>query len=495
MKVALIAGAGGAASKRLIERRLRADPEWSVIGLARTPRKSTNGSAGSPRTVRPGRLPPRARRSDRGDARLLHRPRQARRDRRRERAGDNVAMLRNLIDAVEPVAVGLAHIHLGAGHEVLWHASRPVPHPGARGRLRSDFPNFYYDQQDLLAERARGTNVGVVGLAADLHLRFRAGARPQRRRGDRRLRGALPRAWRPVDFPGSAAAFDARRDLTDASLLARAMKFCAEEPACRNEAFNVTNGDVVSGARSGRALRAFSALRRVRCGRSVRTTGCATSSRAGTRIVAKHGLTAASLDGVADWAFCRLPLGAGLRRPSRARRRLHRAGFPETIDSGEMLLAHLQLSRRKDPAVITLGQPNAATSAPLWRRSAMSSSTRPGSRSTLWAARSFASVAALHDAMMQAVRAAPRAQQLAFLRGHPELAGKVARAGAMTADFKSGTRRAGLDRLSDTDFARFERANAAYATKFGFPFIVCVRLHKSAEIDPCGVRAARGQRR
>ncbi|MGB9364439.1 MAG: 2-oxo-4-hydroxy-4-carboxy-5-ureidoimidazoline decarboxylase [Xanthobacteraceae bacterium] len=96
-------------------------------------------------------------------------------------------------------------------------------------------------------------------------------------------------------------------------------------------------------------------------------------------------------------------------------------------------------------------------------------------------AQPFASIAALHDAMMQAVRTAPRAQQLAFLRGHPELAGKVARAGAMTADSTSEQGGLGLDRLSDADFARFERANAAYARKFGFPFIVCVRLHKSAQ--------------
>ena len=95
--------------------------------------------------------------------------------------------------------------------------------------------------------------------------------------------------------------------------------------------------------------------------------------------------------------------------------------------------------------------------------------------------RPFASVAALHDAMMQAVRAAPRDRQLAFLRGHPELAGKVARAGAMTAESKAEQGGLGLDRLSDADFARFEHANAAYATKFGFPFIVCVRNHKSAQ--------------
>lgn len=98
-----------------------------------------------------------------------------------------------------------------------------------------------------------------------------------------------------------------------------------------------------------------------------------------------------------------------------------------------------------------------------------------------YAARPFATVAALHDAMMQVVRAAPRSERLAFLRGHPELAGKVARAGAMTVDSKAEQGGLGLERLNDRDFARFERANAAYAKKFGFPFIVCVRLHKSAE--------------
>lgn len=98
-----------------------------------------------------------------------------------------------------------------------------------------------------------------------------------------------------------------------------------------------------------------------------------------------------------------------------------------------------------------------------------------------YAARPFASVASLHEAMMHAVRAAPRAQQLAFLRGHPELGGKVARAGAMAQESKVEQGGLGLDRLNDKDFARFERANAAYAQKFGFPFIVCVRRHASAE--------------
>lgn len=93
------------------------------------------------------------------------------------------------------------------------------------------------------------------------------------------------------------------------------------------------------------------------------------------------------------------------------------------------------------------------------------------------AGRPFPTVAALHDAMMQAVRAAPRAQQLAFLRGHPELGGKVACAGAMTEDSIAEQGGLGLDRLSDEEFDRFEQLNAAYREKFGFPFIIGVRRH------------------
>ena len=131
--------------------------------------------------------------------------------------------------------------------------------------------------------------------------------------------------------------------------------------------------------------------------------------------------------------------------------------------------------------MITLAQLNAADQAAFVAAVGDIFEHAPWVAERAHAARPFATVATLHDAMMQAVRAASRAEQLAFLRGHPELAGKIARAGAMTADSKAEQGGLGLDRLNDRDFARFERANAAYATKFGFPFIVCVRLHKSAE--------------
>jgi len=92
-------------------------------------------------------------------------------------------------------------------------------------------------------------------------------------------------------------------------------------------------------------------------------------------------------------------------------------------------------------------------------------------------ARPFATVADLYDAMVEAVAAAGEAEQLALIRGHPELGSKVARAGAMTAQSRREQGSLGLDRLSEEEFARFERLNAAYRARFGFPFIICVRRH------------------
>jgi 2-oxo-4-hydroxy-4-carboxy-5-ureidoimidazoline decarboxylase len=89
----------------------------------------------------------------------------------------------------------------------------------------------------------------------------------------------------------------------------------------------------------------------------------------------------------------------------------------------------------------------------------------------------FASVTDLHAAMTGALRAAPREQQLAFIRNHPDLAGKAARAGDVTDDSRREQASAGLDTLSDEEFARFHRLNDAYKAKFGFPFMICVRRH------------------
>jgi 2-oxo-4-hydroxy-4-carboxy-5-ureidoimidazoline decarboxylase len=99
-----------------------------------------------------------------------------------------------------------------------------------------------------------------------------------------------------------------------------------------------------------------------------------------------------------------------------------------------------------------------------------------------YSARPFASVAALYQAMTDAVRNATDARKRAFIDGHPDLAGKAAREGKLTADSTAEQAGAGLDRLSEEEFATFHRLNDAYRTKFGMPFIVCVRRHGKESI-------------
>jgi len=99
-----------------------------------------------------------------------------------------------------------------------------------------------------------------------------------------------------------------------------------------------------------------------------------------------------------------------------------------------------------------------------------------------WDARPFASVEAMHGAMMDVLNAASVDDKLALIRAHPELAGKAAIARALTAESTAEQAGAGLDKLTPEEFARFHDLNAAYGKSFGFPFIICVRLNDKSSI-------------
>ncbi|HVV91993.1 MAG TPA: 2-oxo-4-hydroxy-4-carboxy-5-ureidoimidazoline decarboxylase [Hyphomicrobiales bacterium] len=97
------------------------------------------------------------------------------------------------------------------------------------------------------------------------------------------------------------------------------------------------------------------------------------------------------------------------------------------------------------------------------------------------ARRPFATLAALHEAMQAVVREAGPERQRALVAAHPDLAGKAARAGTLTAASTAEQQGAGLDQLREEEFAAFHRLNDAYRTKFGLPFVACVgRLTKAS---------------
>jgi 2-oxo-4-hydroxy-4-carboxy-5-ureidoimidazoline decarboxylase len=97
-------------------------------------------------------------------------------------------------------------------------------------------------------------------------------------------------------------------------------------------------------------------------------------------------------------------------------------------------------------------------------------------------ARPFAGVAQLFESMKAAVARAPSELRLALIKAHPDLANKTQRAAGLTAESNAEQNSVGLDRLSDAEYAAFERVNNAYRSKFGFPYIVCVRRHTKDSI-------------
>jgi nucleoside-diphosphate-sugar epimerase len=154
----------------------------------------------------------------------------------------NDQMLRNLMGALEPVSAELRHVALLQGTKAYGVHVRPLTVPAREGRSEMyEQPNFYWAQENFLRERQQGKAwhfsilrpVLIVGLAMggamDLIPPLGVYAAMLREQG------------RALDFPGGAARV---AQAVDVDLLARAIAWSGEAEAARNEAFNVTNGDV-----------------------------------------------------------------------------------------------------------------------------------------------------------------------------------------------------------------------------------------------------------
>ncbi|MBR0965297.1 NAD-dependent epimerase/dehydratase family protein [Bradyrhizobium diazoefficiens] len=156
----------------------------------------------------------------------------------------NDLMLRNLMGALEPAAPDLQHVALLQGTKAYGVHVRPLTVPAREGRSEMyEQPNFYWVQENFLRELQVGKAwhwtilrpVLIVGLAMggamDLIPPLGVYAAMLREQG------------RPLHYPGGAARVS---QAVDVDLLARAIAWSGEANSARNEAFNVTNGDVFS---------------------------------------------------------------------------------------------------------------------------------------------------------------------------------------------------------------------------------------------------------
>ncbi|MBE9043026.1 2-oxo-4-hydroxy-4-carboxy-5-ureidoimidazoline decarboxylase [Pleurocapsales cyanobacterium LEGE 10410] len=95
-----------------------------------------------------------------------------------------------------------------------------------------------------------------------------------------------------------------------------------------------------------------------------------------------------------------------------------------------------------------------------------------------WHSKPFENVSALYQSMVAIVNKMSKAEQLDLIQAHPDLGSKAKMAEASVKE-QAGV---GLDRLSESEYQRFQFLNRAYKEKFGFPFIVAVKYHTKESI-------------
>ena len=342
-RMALIAGATGAVGKRLIEL-LAGDATWEVIGLNRNPPADGGRVRWLSADLGDAAQCRRALAEHPGITHVFYCARARHGEGGVESVEENVAMLRNVIDAVEHAARDLRHVHLVEGGK--WygiHLGR-YPTPAEEDDARHMPPNFYYDQEDLLRSRQHGQTWTWSASRPNVICDFA----PERPRNLTSIIGAYAAICAELglrfDFPGKPGNFTALTELTDASLFARGMVHMATAPACENRAFNITNGDLIRWERLWpRIARLFGLEPGV-----VRTLPIARwmedKEPVWARIVAKHGLQPKRLDEVALWGFADFVFGQEYDVISNLNR-LRQSGFHEGLDTGQMLLGQLQQYR------------------------------------------------------------------------------------------------------------------------------------------------------
>ncbi|MGE4047384.1 MAG: SDR family oxidoreductase [Acetobacteraceae bacterium] len=258
--IAVIAGATGAAASRLTELIART-PGWLAVGLCRNP--PTHPPSGNVRYVRTDLSSAESCRVAIADAgavtHVVYASRAPFGEGGVEDVPANVAMLRNLLDAVE--IPSLRHIHLLEGGK--WYGLHlgPMLTPTREDDPRHLPPNFYYDQQDLLTAR----RVGKGWTWSASRPQYLVDVEPGRPRNLVTVVGAYAAICRELgaafDFPGKPGAYTALSEFTDCTMLARFIFWAMNEPRAADQAFNITNGDTFRWSRLWPRLAEYFGLR------------------------------------------------------------------------------------------------------------------------------------------------------------------------------------------------------------------------------------------
>jgi nucleoside-diphosphate-sugar epimerase len=342
-KVALVVGARGVIGTNLVEQ-LESLPDWRVIGLSR---RGGVSSAGVQQVAVDLLDPDDTRSKLSGLTEVTHVFYVAYQDRPTwaELVAPNLAMLVNVVDAIEPVAPGLRHVSLMQGYKVYGAHLGPFKTPAREDDPPHLPPEFNVDQQQFLERRAaeagwewsalRPSVVGGAALGNPMNLAVGIA-----------VYASISKALGvPLRFPGKPGAYDSLLELTDAGLLAKATVWAATSPAAANQAFNITNGDLFRWSELWPKLARWFDLEVAPPLQMSLTTVMADKEGLWKDLQATHGLAATPYADVSSWPFADFVFSWDydfFADGSKARR----AGFHEYVDTETMFLTIFETLRR-----------------------------------------------------------------------------------------------------------------------------------------------------
>jgi len=153
----------------------------------------------------------------------------------------NNRMLSNTLDALR--GAPLRHVTLLQGTKAYGvHTGRPMRVPAREQDAVRDHPNFYFDQEDMVAARAREAGFGWTIFRPQIVLGVALGSAMNPVAALGAYAVISRELGRPLSYPGHPQLLT---ECTDARMVAAAIEWAWDEPRAHGEAFNVANGDVI----------------------------------------------------------------------------------------------------------------------------------------------------------------------------------------------------------------------------------------------------------
>ncbi|WP_432288025.1 SDR family oxidoreductase [Aminobacter sp. BA135] len=258
----------------------------------------------------------------------------------------NVAMLRNVVDTVEPIARNLRHISLMQGYKVYGAHLGPFKTPARETDANHMPPEFNADQQDLLEDRQMGKSWGWSALRPSVVIGQALG-NPMNLAIAIAIYASMSRELGlPLRFPGKAGAYDKIIEVTDAGLLARATVWAATDERSANQAFNITNGDLFRWNEMWPKIASSFGIETAPPLPMSLDTIMADKQPLWDKMKARHGLADTPYADVSSWRFADFVFGWDydfFADGTKARR----FGFHDFVDTEEMFMRTFSELRRR----------------------------------------------------------------------------------------------------------------------------------------------------